>query len=95
MSDRQQYIENIKSNLDQWNAEIDKLEAHAKLAEADAKVEYQKHLAELKQRRADVSNKLDALRNASDEAWEDIKSGAEMTLNTMRETLSSVISRFN
>ena len=51
MSRREQYIEKINARFDQWDAEIARLKAKADAAEADAKIEYQKQLQELRAQR--------------------------------------------
>ena len=49
MSDtRDAYVEKMKAKLDEWNADIAKLEAQAKQKEADARVSYQDQIETLK-----------------------------------------------
>lgn len=42
MSESGQYVEKAKAKLDQWNAEIEKLQAKAVEAEDYAKIKYEK-----------------------------------------------------
>ena len=51
MSEKNQYIEKAKARIAQWDAEIDKMKAKADEAEADAKIEYQKQLSEMRTQR--------------------------------------------
>jgi hypothetical protein len=53
MSNRDAYVRKLKAKLDEWNAEIDKLQAKAELAEAEAKIEYEKQLADLRAKQPD------------------------------------------
>lgn len=65
MSEREQYIEKAKARIDQWNAEIDKMKAKLDEAEADAKINYQKQLEEMRTQRDATEAKLKDLREAS------------------------------
>lgn len=58
MSEKSQYIEKAKAKLDQWNAEIDKMKAKIDEAEADAKIESQKQLNEMRAQRDEADAKL-------------------------------------
>ena len=50
MSERDAYVEKMKAKLDEWNAEIDRLEAKARGAEADARLRYNKQIESLRTR---------------------------------------------
>ncbi len=58
MSSRDDYLDQFKAKLDEWNAEIDKLETNARQAQADAKVQYDKQLAALREMRDDAQTKF-------------------------------------
>jgi uncharacterized coiled-coil DUF342 family protein len=51
MYEREQYFEKAKAQLDKWNARIDELQAKADGAEADARIEYEKQINELRGKR--------------------------------------------
>ena len=42
MSNRDEYVEKMKTKLDQWNAEIAKWEVKSREAQAEARAEYDK-----------------------------------------------------
>lgn len=94
MSKRSEYVEKMKTKLDEWNADIDKLEARAKIAEAELKTDYQEQIAVLKRQRDEAKVKLKTLESASDEAWEDIKTGVEMAWSSLNSAVNSALSRF-
>ena len=94
MSDRDAYVEKFKARIDQWNADIDKLEAKAKEARADARIEHEKRIREARAKRDAAQGKLDELRNASGEAWEDVKQGAERAWSACREAVEDAAARF-
>ena len=44
MEKRDEYVEKMKAQLDQWNGEIAKWEAKADVAQAEARIEFDKRL---------------------------------------------------
>jgi chromosome segregation ATPase len=94
MSDRNAYIEMMKTKLDEWNAEIDKLEEQAKAAEADAKADYEKHLAEMRRQRDEAQAKLKEAQDANDAAWDDMRKGMESAWETISNSFKSAMNRF-
>ena len=94
MSKRDAYIKKMKAKLDEWNADIAKIEAKAESAEADMKIKYHQKIDELKQQREEATTKLDELQNSGDEAWEDIKAGLESTWDSLGNAVNSAFSRF-
>ena len=51
MSERDAYVAKMKAKLDEWNAAIDQFEARAGVAQADARLMYERQLGELKANR--------------------------------------------
>lgn len=94
MSNRDAYVEKLKAQLDQWNAEIDKLEAKGRELQADAQVSYNKRLEDLRIRRDAAAAKLKEIQEAGESAWEDLKAGTEMAWDSLREAVSSAWSHF-
>ncbi|XSG84548.1 MAG: hypothetical protein ACPW60_12535 [Methylohalobius sp. ZOD2] len=94
MSERDAYVQKMKAKLDEWNAELDKLSAKAEAAEADAKLEYQDQIDELEKLRNQARQKLGEVESASDDAWEDVRQGAEAALNEMNNAISNALKRF-
>lgn len=94
MSRKEAYQKKLQAQLDEWNAEIDKLKAKADKAEADAQLEYYKKIEELRCMQDSANNKLEKLREASDDAWEDLKVGIDSACNSLGNALKSAVSRF-
>ena len=91
---RDAFVNKMKSKLDEWNAEIDKLEAQSRQKEADVKANYQQRIAELKSKRQEARQQLEELQNAGESAWEDLKSGVELAVVAMGDALKSARDRF-
>ena len=94
MSIKETYQQKLKAQLDEWSAEIDKLKAKADKAEADTKLEYYEKVEDLREKQAAANAKLTGLITASDDAWEDLKAGAESAWLALGESVKSATSRF-
>ncbi|MCT4685074.1 MAG: hypothetical protein N4A39_15220 [Roseicyclus sp.] len=95
MSDKTAYREKLEARLDQWRAEIDKLQAKAAEASADARKEYEDQLTELRQQQDAAREKLKELDEASDDAWDDIKDGVEKAWAKLGDAVTSARERFS
>jgi hypothetical protein len=84
----------MKAKLDEWNADIDKLEAQAKSAEADAQIRFQQQLDHLKATRDDAAKRLRELQDASADAWETMRQGAESAWEEMTKAFKDATGRF-
>lgn len=94
MSKRDIYVEKLKAQLDIWNAQVDKFEAHAKQASESAKGAYEGQIKQLHQKRDLAKAKFAEIQAASDGAWEDLKQGVDIAWTAFRESLDKAKSRF-
>lgn len=88
------YVEKLKAQLDEWDAEIDRLIAKSRTAKADAKIAHDKEIEELRAKRDDVQARLDELRDSSDEAWAELKAGADSAWTTMKNSMERAREKF-
>ncbi len=91
---RDALVQKVKARIDEWNAEIDRLQARAEQAEADARIEYHDEILKLKNYRDEARKKLDKLQHAGEGAWEDLKAGVEMAFDAMNQAVHSARQRF-
>ena len=91
---RDAYIQRLKSMLDEWNVEIDRLAEREDKAGSNAKIEYHKKLDELRAKREDIKIRIDAMQKSGDDAWEDLKFDLESSWEFLREGLSVFKSEF-
>ncbi|HEU18598.1 MAG TPA: DUF2254 domain-containing protein [Deltaproteobacteria bacterium] len=91
---RKAFIDKLAAQLKQWDADIDKLEAKAEKAKAEAKADYQKQIEDLRDKKQTAKDKLDEVKQAGEEAWEELKSGAEEAFDTMKNAFQSAIAKF-
>ena len=95
MSMKQAYVQKLQAQMNDWNAEISKLKAKAEGAEADAQLEYYKQIEELREQQQDAQAKLNELREAGEDAWEDLKAGIDNAWSSPAEAVKTAASRFN
>lgn len=91
---RDAYVEKLKGNIDKWNAEIDAFQAKADQAKTDVQVELHKQIVEIKAKRQALEGKMADLKNAADEAWEDVKGGVDVARQILGQAINSAKDKF-
>jgi hypothetical protein len=71
--DRKYYENTLEAQLSEWKADIEVLKARASRAEVGAKENYDKAVEALERKHAEASSQLRRLREARDEAWEEME----------------------
>ena len=94
MEKRDEYVEKMKTQLDQWNAEIAKWEAKADVAQAEARVEFNKRLEAVRQQREQALYQLRLMQGAAGDAWMDMMKGTDQAWASMREAFEKASSHF-
>jgi molecular chaperone GrpE (heat shock protein) len=94
VSDRHQYQEKVQAELQKVDAKIDEVVAKAKHAEADAKVTYHNKLEELRSARDAAAQKLEALENSTDEAWDNLRQGFENAWDQLTQSFDRAVKSF-
>ncbi|MBK9324902.1 MAG: hypothetical protein KBF24_05215 [Thiobacillaceae bacterium] len=95
MSKRDEYVEQLKQNLDQWNTEIAKWEAKAKVTKTDLRIDYEMQLEALRKHREEATAKLKELQASGEEAWNDLVAGADAAWATMRDAFDKATAHFH
>lgn len=94
MTTRSEYIEQLKSNLDQWNADLAKLEAKARVAKTDLRIDYEMQLEALRKHREEAAAKLKELQASGEGAWKELAAGADTAWATLREAFDKAAAHF-
>jgi hypothetical protein len=92
---KEAYQEKIEAQLKEWSARLQELKAKADKATADAKIEMEKHIEELRAKKEAAQHKLNDIKTAGADSWEALKSGSEKTLEEMKKTWDRVKARFH
>jgi len=77
MSKRDEYVEAMKKQLDDMNAQIDELEARARAGQAKLGATYDQQVAQLRASSRAAMKKIDEIRAAGDERWESLVAEGE------------------
>jgi flagellar hook-basal body complex protein FliE len=96
--DREEFIKKMKRQLDELNyhysLERDKFEAKAQHLSADAKKAFEKELEKLQELRKVAKEKIVDLDVASENAWHDVKQGAEEAWKALSKAFKNASSHF-
>ncbi|MDK2849329.1 MAG: hypothetical protein PWP34_2682 [Desulfuromonadales bacterium] len=95
MESKEAYEKKLQAQLDEWNAEIAKLKAKADKAEAEARIEYHQRIEELRAMQETARSKLDKLKAAGDNAWQDLKEGLDQAWEDLGKAVKAARSRFS
>ena len=94
MDKKEEYIQKLDSQLREWSAKIDELNAKAGKAKGDIKTEYTKQLEALEALRESALKKLEEMTEASGQAWEELKGGAEKAWHELKSSLDNAMAKF-
>ena len=89
------FHEQMKTRLAEYNDDIDKLQAKVESLGEDAKAKAEQPMAELRQKRDEVSKKLLELSSSGGNAWEHLKSGVDAAMEDLGNTYKKVIAEFS
>lgn len=92
--DRDALVDSIKTSLDAWNAEIDRMQARAREAEAEARERYDTQLREMKMQRDRAEEELAKAMKASETAWKDMGEGMTDAWTAIAEGFRKASGRF-
>ena len=88
MDDRKRYIDQLDAQVQQWRAELERLEAEANKAQADARVEYEQRIRQLSGKPAEAESKVNHMREAQSDAWQSLKDGMEQAVDDLKTAFS-------
>ena len=92
------YLEKLKKQVDElnyrWSRERDKFEANLQHLSADARKEYEAKREAYQTYRKELKEKIVDLDVASDNAWEDLKDGAEKSWKALSQAFDKAASHF-
>ena len=95
MISRDEYVQKLKSQIEQWNAEAARWEAKAKAAQAGMQAEYAKQLEQYRGKRDAALAELRRVQNASADAWKEMMRGADAAVKGMQEAFDKARKQFD
>ena len=97
-TNKDEYLNQMKKKYDElnyrWSRERDKFEAGLQHTSADARNEFEAKREEYRKFRSEVKEKIVDLDVASDNAWEDLKDGAENSWKSLSKAFDKAASHF-
>ena len=97
-TNKDEYIQQLKKQYDEinyrWSRELDKLGANLQHTEANARKEFAAKREEYHKFRSELKEKIVELDVASDNAWEDLKDGAEKAWNALSRAFDKAAAHF-
>ena len=83
MEEKEAHVGKMETRLKQWGAKLDAFMAKAEEAGAEMKIDYRKHLDDLKAKHKAAQSKLDELKAARGEEWKSFMAGVESAGNEL------------
>src|SRR6056297_2268571 len=93
-AEKEAYQQKLRAKLDEWQANIDKLNAQARQAQADARIDYEKQREQLRAQRDEMASQLEKLQKSQTEAFSALKSGVDKAWDEMSDAMQRAWSRF-
>lgn len=94
MGTKEIYQQQMQAKLDEWNAEIAKLEAKARQASAESQLEFEKQKSLLEANMKVVSENLEKLTDAGESAWAEMKQGIDKAFVEVSSSFYAAAEKF-
>jgi lipid II:glycine glycyltransferase (peptidoglycan interpeptide bridge formation enzyme) len=85
MMNRDEYVQKLKTQIENWNAEAARWEEKARKAQAGMKAEYERQLENFRKKSDEAMVELRRLQSASGDAWVEMMRGMEASAKSMQE----------
>ena len=72
---REEYVERLKRQIDEWNRLIDKWEKEGRSRSAEARQEAEERLSELREKRNEMRARLPEIQEAGERAFDELLDG--------------------
>jgi site-specific recombinase XerD len=90
MINREEYVQKLKHQIEQWNAQMAQWEAMSR----NAQDRYLRQLEQFREKRDEAIAELRRLQSASVDAWADMMKGTEAAFKSMQEAFESARKKF-
>ena len=94
MTMRDDYTNQMAANLKQWTTQLGELQAKMRDAGADQKAQLETAVAALKVQQTAYQDQMKKVRDASDAAFADLRTGSERMAQEFAKTYSQAFARF-
>ena len=94
MDKKDEYFATMESEVRDWDAAVDKLNAKGREMGADARVAYETQVKALRADRDLAYGKLQELRTANESAWQHMQSGVNAAWTSMKAALDKAAAQY-
>ena len=94
MTKRDEYVAKMKSQLDDMNAQLDKLAAKSQSAKKEMQAKYKQEMADLRAQSAKANAMLDDIKNAGENAWENMVAEIDKVGDALKHSYNYFKSQF-
>ena len=91
MDKRIEYVEKLSAQMVEWDVQIEKLKEKVEFATPEVKFKYANTIAALQLKRDEAALKLQGISAASDDEWEELKTGTERIWGEISNALRDAI----
>jgi hypothetical protein len=91
MDKRTEYVEKLSAQVVEWDVQIDLLKDKAKSATPETTSDYSGAIAALQAKRDEAAAKLQGISAASDDEWEELKTGTDQVWDEVRTILRDAV----
>ena len=91
---REEYVERMKKQIDEWNAKLGKWEVEVQKAQANVKAQYEMQIKALEKQRDEALKRVNETRDASQAAWMEGSKGAESAWKAMQSSFEKAWAEF-
>lgn len=92
---RDEYVQKMKQQLDDWNARISQWQTEMHEAQANVKTRYQAQLDKFEKQRDEMMQRMKEMQGASHSAWDEMSKGFEEAWKTMSSSFEKAWSEFH
>lgn len=93
MDKQTEYVEKLSAQIVEWDVQIDRLNYKMESATAATRAAYSKTIAALQLSRDQAAVKLQGIAVASEDEWEDLKSGAEQIWDEVKVLFKDAVKK--
>ena len=87
MINREEYVQKVKGQLDQWNAEVARWEGQAKKVQGKLQQDYSQQLDQLRAKRDEALAEMRRVQGASADAWQELMKGSDLAFKSMQDAV--------
>ncbi len=94
MNKKDLYKQKLQAQLDEWQADVDKMKAKLGSASVGAKLEINQEINQLEGKLGEGRKKLEELSEATEENWENLKASIDETWKGIANSFKDVFGKF-